>query len=126
MGSNLTFQSRNVLSKFVMQSEDVKKMDYVSLLGVVTAVSAALAVPLALVFEGSSAPGAFRALSARGGIDAVVLAGKTLFYASVCFQLYQQLSFSVLERVSRLRIRSETRSSASSSSPPPSSSFATR
>jgi len=57
-------------------------------------------VPLALVFEGSSAPGAFRALSARGGVDAVVLAGKTLFYASVCFQLYQQLSFSVLERVS--------------------------
>lgn len=100
MGSNLTFQSRNVLSKFVMQSEDVKKMDYVSLLGVVTAVSAVLAVPLALVFEGSSAPGAFRALSARGGVDAVVLAGKTLFYASVCFQLYQQLSFSVLERVS--------------------------
>lgn len=100
MGSNLTFQSRNVLSKFVMRSEELKKMDYVGLLGVVTAVSAALAVPLALVFEGSRAPTALAALAAEGGVDAVVLAGKTLFYASVCFQLYQQLSYSVLERVS--------------------------
>ena len=100
MGSNLTFQSRNVLSKFVMQSEELKKMDYVGLLGVVTAVSAALAVPLALVFEGSRAPAALAALAAEGGVNAVVLASKTLFYASVCFQLYQQLSYSVLERVS--------------------------
>jgi solute carrier family 35 protein E1 len=100
MGSNLTFQSRNVLSKFIMQSEELKKLDYVGLLGVVTVVSAALAVPLALVFEGSRAPAAFAALAAEGGVDAVVLAGKTLFYASVCFQLYQQLSYSVLERVS--------------------------
>jgi len=95
MGSNLTFQSRNVLSKFVMTGDDMKKLDYVNLLGVLTIASTVFALPLALAFESSK----MNVASIVAGGMPLAVAGKNLFMAALCFQLYQQLSFMVLSRV---------------------------
>jgi solute carrier family 35 protein E1 len=95
MGSNLAFQSRNVLSKFVMTGEDMKKLDYINLFSGITIASTALALPLALMFE---IPKMNVAYIASSGVPLAVTA-KNLLLASLCFQLYQQLSFMVLSKV---------------------------
>lgn len=95
MGSNLTFQSRNVLSKLVMKGDEMKQLDYFNLLGVLTIASTMLAIPLALIFEGSKMN--LSSILAGGmPLSAVCF---NLFMAALCFQLYQQLSFEVLSRV---------------------------
>ena len=95
MGSNLTFQSRNVLSKLVMKGDEMKQLDYFNLLGVLTIASTMLAIPLALAFEGSKMN--LPSILAGGmPLSAVCF---NLFMAALCFQLYQQLSFEVLSRV---------------------------
>lgn len=95
MGSNLAFQSRNVLSKFVMTGEDMKKLDYINLFSGITIASTALALPLALMFE---IPKMNVAYIVSSGVPLAVTA-KNLLLASLCFQLYQQLSFMVLSKV---------------------------
>ena len=54
MGSNLTFQSRNVLSKKFMQGMDQggEKLDNINLFSVITMMSAVLLLPVALSLEG--------------------------------------------------------------------------
>ena len=95
MGSNLTFQSRNVLSKKMMGGSEIKKLDYTNLLSLITITAMIASLPLALAFESSMMN--LPAITA-GGMPLVVL-GKNIFMASLCFQLYQAFSFLVLERV---------------------------
>lgn len=95
MGSNLTFQSRNVLSKMFMKGDEMKKLDYYNLLGVLTIASTVIAIPVALATEFSKMT---LANVTAGGMP-IQTVGFNLVMAALCFQLYQQLSFSVLERV---------------------------
>lgn len=53
MGSNLTFQSRNVLSKKLMQSKaQADKLDNISLFCLITLASSVLLLPFCLLVEG--------------------------------------------------------------------------
>ena len=95
MGSNLTFQSRNVLSKKMMGGSEIKKLDYTDLLSLITIMAMIASLPLALAFESSMMN---MPTIMAGGMPLGVL-GKNIFMASLCFQLYQAFSFLVLERV---------------------------
>ena len=95
MGSNLTFQSRNVLSKKMMGGSEIKKLDYTDLLSLITIMAMIASLPLALAFESSMMN---MPTITAGGMPLGVL-GKNIFMASLCFQLYQAFSFLVLERV---------------------------
>ena len=90
MGSNLTFQSRNVLSKMVMGRRgagDPPPLDNVNLFSVITALSALLCLPLTAAVEGLALPA-----------EPAVL--WHALYAGLCFHAYQQLSYMILQRVS--------------------------
>uniref|UniRef100_A0A7S3QP47 Sugar phosphate transporter domain-containing protein n=1 Tax=Dunaliella tertiolecta TaxID=3047 RepID=A0A7S3QP47_DUNTE len=103
MGSNLTFQSRNVFSKKLMakappvDGEQPVQLDNFNLFSIITLLSAALLLPVTLVVEG------WRLTPARmldmgitepyGIIQGVILSG-------VLFHLYQQVSYMILQRVS--------------------------
>ena len=98
MGSNLTFQSRNVLSKKFMQGMDQggEKLDNINLFSVITMMSAVLLLPVALSLEGFQfAPSNLQAM----GLDPSLIYKRALF-AAVCFHSYQQVSYMILQRVS--------------------------
>mmetsp|Transcript_31991 Transcript_31991/g.38711 ORF Transcript_31991/g.38711 Transcript_31991/m.38711 type:complete len:403 (-) Transcript_31991:633-1841(-) len=98
MGSNLTFQSRNVLSKKLMGSSKDKKdsIDNINLFSIITIMSFLLLAPFTLFMEGIKfTPAEF----AARGIDATVI-GKWALYAGICFHMYQQVSYMILQRVS--------------------------
>lgn len=93
MGSNLTFQSRNVLSKLLMGGR--KPMDNINLFSLITLLSVPLTLPVALIAEGISSP-IPAALSQPAThpqlVSHVLIAGAT-------FHLYQQVSYMILQRV---------------------------
>ncbi|GAB5367992.1 hypothetical protein AAMO2058_001279400 [Amorphochlora amoebiformis] len=91
MGSNVFFQSRNVISKVVMGDEK-KKVDSVALFSMITIISFLITLPLALTVE----PQAFTALAA-GEIPGDII-DKAL-KAAFCFHAYQQVSYAILSRV---------------------------
>ena len=98
MGSNLTFQSRNVLSKKFMPGMDQggEKLDNINLFSVITMMSAVLLLPVALSLEGFQfAPSNLQAM----GLDPSLIYKRALF-AAVCFHSYQQVSYMILQRVS--------------------------
>ncbi|KAG2452404.1 hypothetical protein HYH02_002647 [Chlamydomonas schloesseri] len=104
MGSNLTFQSRNVLSKKLMlkkKGADGKPaeqpLDNMSLFAVITLLSAALLMPVTLLFEGwKLSPVGLAELGVRSP-NAVLMHAAM---AGLCFHLYQQVSYMILSRVS--------------------------
>jgi len=97
MGSNLTFQSRNVLSKKMMGgSKEIKSLDYTDLLSSITILAMIAALPLAIAFE---APLMKVSTLTSSGMPLLEL-GRNILLASLSFQLYQQFSFWVLQRVS--------------------------
>lgn len=104
MGSNLTFQSRNVLSKKVL-SVDRGALDNVNLFSVITVVSCVVLAPIALLVERPPLTQAAldAARAAAGVAPAKLLSGTSLLrealLAAVCFHAYQQVSFSILARV---------------------------
>ena len=95
MGSNLTFQSRNVLSKKIMGGE--KPMDNINLFSVITIMSCLLCAPLMLATEGTAF---FSQAYLTGlGLDAKFILSRAVF-AGICFHSYQQVSYMILSRVS--------------------------
>ncbi|KAL5725105.1 holo-[acyl-carrier-protein] synthase [Ranunculus cassubicifolius] len=95
MASNVTFQSRNVLSKKFMVKKD-QAMDNINLFSLITVMSLFLLAPVALFKEGVKfTPSALQA----AGLNVNDLAFKALV-AGVCFHAYQQVSYMILQRVS--------------------------
>lgn len=95
MGSNVTFQSRNVLSKKLM----VKKggLDNINLFSIITILSFFLLTPVSIAVDGL----AFlpSAMTAVGIADVNVVMQRALM-AALCFHGYQQVSYMILQRVS--------------------------
>jgi len=95
MGSNLTFQSRNVLSKKLMAKDAKKGLDNINLFSIITILSLALMAPVAYVVEGTRFTPA--------GVAALGLDWSTIFtkacLAGLFFHGYQQVSYMILERV---------------------------
>ena len=96
MGSNATFQSRNVLSKKFM-GKAKGALDNINLFSIITILSFFMLAPVAVAVEGVRlTPGA---LAAAGVKDASLLWQRALS-AAVCFHAYQQVSYMILQRVS--------------------------
>jgi len=95
MGSNLTFQSRNVLSKKFMGG-GLASLDNINLFSVITIMSAVILTPFALAIEGFNF---YPAKIAAMGLDPGFIMSRALF-AGICFHSYQQVSFMILQRVS--------------------------
>eukprot|EP00887_Chlorella_sp_A99_P002025 scaffold18.g2025.t1 len=89
MGSNLTFQSRNVLSKKFM-TKGKGSLDNINLFSIITILSFFLLMPIALLVDG---PVASQLLASSDLATKALLAG-------VCFHAYQQVSYMILQRVS--------------------------
>eukprot|EP00850_Spirogloea_muscicola_P005554 SM000025S08449 [mRNA] locus=s25:800630:803036:- [translate_table: standard] len=96
MASNLTFQSRNVLSKKLMIKKDKDALDNINLFSVITIISFFLLAPVALLVEGVTLSPAY--LEAAG-LDVKTIITRTLI-AGLCFHSYQQVSYMILQRVS--------------------------
>lgn len=95
MASNVTFQSRNVLSKKLMVKKE-GSMDNINLFSIITIMSFFLLAPFTLLFEGVKfTPGYIESV----GLDVKVLAVRALI-AAICFHSYQQVSYMILQRVS--------------------------
>jgi solute carrier family 35 protein E1 len=93
MGSNLTFQSRNVLSKKFMGKTT---LDNINLFSVITIMSSVLLLPFMLYLEGFNyTPAKISAM----GLDPHFILSRALF-AGVCFHMYQQVSYMILQKVS--------------------------
>ncbi len=101
MGSNITFQSRNVFSKKLMTGgEKNETLNNINLFSLLTITSFFLLFPIAFFVEGAPyAPKAIQALTESAGVTTAWLVKRALF-AGVCFHSYQQVSYMILQRVS--------------------------
>mmetsp|Transcript_4592 Transcript_4592/g.9924 ORF Transcript_4592/g.9924 Transcript_4592/m.9924 type:complete len:399 (+) Transcript_4592:48-1244(+) len=99
MGSNLTFQSRNVLSKKLMLKKDESgsSLDNMNLFSLITIASFILLLPVSLALEGWGLTPA--ALAAAGVANPNRVFQQALM-AALCFHGYQQISYMILQRVS--------------------------
>ncbi|KAI4343747.1 hypothetical protein L6164_011057 [Bauhinia variegata] len=95
MASNLTFQSRNVLSKKVMVKKE-DSMDNITLFSIITVMSFLLLAPVALFVEGVKFTPAYLQ---SAGLNVRQLYTRSLI-AALCFHAYQQVSYMILQRVS--------------------------
>ncbi|KAL7153486.1 hypothetical protein ABFS83_04G172100 [Erythranthe nasuta] len=95
MASNLTNQSRNVLSKkFMVKKED--SLDNITLFSIITIMSFFLMAPTAIFMEGIKfTPSQLQA----AGVNVNQLYTRS-FIAALCFHAYQQVSYMILQRVS--------------------------
>ncbi|MCD9642739.1 Palmitoyl-protein thioesterase 1 [Datura stramonium] len=95
MASNLTNQSRNVLSKkFMVRKED--SLDNITLFSIITIMSFFLLAPYAFFAEGVKfTPGYLEA----AGLNVNQVYTRSLI-AALCFHAYQQVSYMILQRVS--------------------------
>eukprot|EP00210_Caulerpa_lentillifera_P001958 g1879.t1 len=96
MGSNLTFQSRNVLSKKTMGNSKLK-LDNISLFSLITIASFILLLPFACMLEGDLY--SLNVMRSMGVVEPILLIKKAV-WAGVFFHLYQQVSYMILARVS--------------------------
>lgn len=95
MASNLTNQSRNVLSKkFMVKKEE--SLDNITLFSIITIMSFFLLAPFALYMEGVKFTPAYLQ---SVGLDVNQMYIKSLI-AALCFHAYQQVSYMILQRVS--------------------------
>ncbi|GLT79493.1 hypothetical protein SLA2020_509790 [Shorea laevis] len=95
MASNLTNQSRNVLSKKVMVKKE-ESMDNITLFSIITIMSFILSAPVALFMEGIKFTPAYLQSAA---LNVKELCIRSLL-AALCFHAYQQVSYMILQRVS--------------------------
>ncbi|GMH33700.1 hypothetical protein BSKO_01534 [Bryopsis sp. KO-2023] len=96
MGSNITFQSRNVLSKKTMNTSEIK-MDNITLFSLITMMSFVLLLPFALLTEGFTF--SVEGMKALGVLDPSSIIMKAVA-AGALFHTYQQVSYMILQRVS--------------------------
>ncbi|CAN6708817.1 unnamed protein product [Malus baccata var. baccata] len=94
MASNVTNQSRNVLSKKFMES-----LDNINLFSVITIVSFILLVPSAILSEGVKFTPSYLHSAANEGLNIKELCVRSLL-AGFCFHTYQQVSYMILQMVS--------------------------
>lgn len=95
MASNVTNQSRNVLSKKLMVKKE-ESMDNITLFSIITIMSFLLLAPAALLTEGVKFTPAY--LEAAG-VNVNEIYVRSLL-AALCFHAYQQVSYMILQRVS--------------------------
>ncbi|XP_031249884.1 phosphoenolpyruvate/phosphate translocator 2, chloroplastic isoform X2 [Pistacia vera] len=98
MASNVTNQSRNVLSKkFMVRIEET--LDNVNLFSVITILSFILLVPAAIFLEGIKFTPSYLQSAASQGLNIRELCLKSLL-TGLCFHSYQQVSYMILQMVS--------------------------
>ncbi|XP_050224128.1 triose phosphate/phosphate translocator, non-green plastid, chloroplastic [Mercurialis annua] len=95
MASNLTNQSRNVLSKKVMVKKE-DSMDNITLFSIITIMSFFLLTPVTLFMEGVKFTPAYLQ---SAGLNVKQVYMRSLI-AALCFHAYQQVSYMILQRVS--------------------------
>ncbi|XP_073104120.1 phosphoenolpyruvate/phosphate translocator 1, chloroplastic-like isoform X2 [Elaeis guineensis] len=95
MASNLTNQSRNVISKkFMVKKEE--SLDNINLFSIITIMSFFLSAPLALFMEGINFTPSY---GYSAGLNLKEIYVRSLL-AALCFHAYQQISYMILARVS--------------------------
>ncbi|KAI8543704.1 hypothetical protein RHMOL_Rhmol08G0239400 [Rhododendron molle] len=95
LASNLTNQSRNVLSKKLM-GEKEDSLDNITLFSIITIMSFILSAPISLYMEGFKfTPSCLQAM----GLNVRQVYVRS-FLAALCFHAYQQVSYMILQRVS--------------------------
>ncbi|KAL8215927.1 hypothetical protein R6Q57_022764 [Mikania cordata] len=95
MASNLSNQSRNVLSKkFMVKKEE--SLDNITLFSVITIMSFFLLTPVTLLTEGVRVTPAYLQ---SAGLNVKQVYVRSLL-AAICFHAYQQVSYMILQRVS--------------------------
>ncbi|KAL1810331.1 hypothetical protein DCAR_0730021 [Daucus carota subsp. sativus] len=95
MASNLTNQSRNVLSKkFMVKKEE--SLDNITLFSIITIMSFFLLAPVAVFMEGVRFTPAYLQ---SAGLNVEQVYTRSLL-AALCFHAYQQVSYMILQRVS--------------------------
>ncbi|XP_004489250.1 phosphoenolpyruvate/phosphate translocator 2, chloroplastic-like [Cicer arietinum] len=98
MASNLTNQSRNVLSKKLMANEE-EALDNINLYSVITIISFFLLVPCAILLEGVKFTPSYLQSAASQGLNVRELCVRSVL-AAFCFHAYQQVSYGILQKVS--------------------------
>lgn len=96
MASNLTFQSRNVLSKKLMIKKDEGALDNINLFAIITIMSFCLLSPIMLLVENAKFSPAY--ITGLGQNWKKVMTHSLI--AGICFHAYQQVSYMILQRVS--------------------------
>ncbi|ONM21430.1 plastid phosphate/phosphoenolpyruvate translocator1 [Zea mays] len=95
MASNVTFQSRNVLSKKLMVKKE-ESLDNINLFSIITVMSFFLLAPVTLLTEGVKVS---PAVLQSAGLNLKQVYTRSLI-AAFCFHAYQQVSYMILARVS--------------------------
>ncbi|RLN34752.1 phosphoenolpyruvate/phosphate translocator 1, chloroplastic-like [Panicum miliaceum] len=95
MASNVTFQSRNVLSKKLMVKKE-ESLDNINLFSIITIMSFFLLAPVTLLTEGVKVS---PAVLQSAGLNLKQIYTRSLI-AAFCFHAYQQVSYMILARVS--------------------------
>ncbi|XP_043703327.1 triose phosphate/phosphate translocator, non-green plastid, chloroplastic-like isoform X2 [Telopea speciosissima] len=95
MASNLTNQSRNVLSKKVMVKKE-ESIDNITLFSIITIMSFIMCLPLTLFMEGVKFTPAYMQAA---GLNVKEVCLRSLL-AALCYHAYQQVSYMILQRVS--------------------------
>ncbi|ERN02362.1 phosphoenolpyruvate/phosphate translocator 1, chloroplastic [Amborella trichopoda] len=95
MASNLTNQSRNVLSKkFMLKKEE--SLDNITLFSIITIMSLIMLAPVTVFTEGIKFTPSYMELA---GLNVEQVIQRSLL-AGLCFHAYQQVSYMILARVS--------------------------
>ncbi|KAL5206147.1 hypothetical protein ABZP36_034356 [Zizania latifolia] len=95
MASNVTFQSRNVLSKKLMVKKE-ESLDNITLFSIITVMSFFLLAPVTLLTEGVKVT---PTVLQSAGLNLKQIYTRSLI-AAFCFHAYQQVSYMILSRVS--------------------------
>ncbi|KAG6538942.1 hypothetical protein ZIOFF_004094 [Zingiber officinale] len=95
MASNLTNQSRNVLSKKIMTKSE-ESLDDINLFSITTIMSFLLLAPVTILIEGIKFTPAYMHFDGLNIREVFVRS----FLAGVCFHAYQQAAYMILSRVS--------------------------
>ncbi|XP_062200019.1 phosphoenolpyruvate/phosphate translocator 1, chloroplastic-like [Phragmites australis] len=95
MASNVTFQSRNVLSKKLMVKKE-ESLDNINLFSIITVMSFFLLAPVTLLTEGVKVS---PTVLQSAGLNLKQIYTRSLI-AAFCFHAYQQVSYMILSRVS--------------------------
>ncbi|KAG6534608.1 phosphoenolpyruvate/phosphate translocator 2, chloroplastic-like [Zingiber officinale] len=95
MASNLTNQSRNVLSKKIMTKSE-ESLDDINLFSITTIMSFLLLAPVTILIEGIKFTPAYMHFAGLNIREVFVRS----FLAGVCFHAYQQAAYMILSRVS--------------------------
>ncbi|BAT76077.1 hypothetical protein VIGAN_01403500 [Vigna angularis var. angularis] len=95
MASNLTNQSRNVLSKKLMVNTE-ESMDNITLFSIITVMSFLISAPLTLLVEGVKFTPTYLQSS---GLNVNEVCIRSLL-AALCYHAYQQVAYMILQKVS--------------------------